>query len=155
MKYNFSKKMAISTLVLSSAMLASSVQASTLSGTLNVDDEYVAYISETFAGDGVAFSTNDAWYGTTGFSGVSLAAGTDYYLHVKGINGGGISGFIGDFTIAGADHKFMGGTSFVTTANAHWTVGDTTWGSDAVVEKLAADVTTWDGVPSTSAGNEL
>ena len=85
MEYKFSKKLAVSALVLCSAMVVNSAQAaSVLSGTLTVDDIQTTYLSmNDNTVDGTLLSTNNVWNAATSFSSAELAIGQTYYLHIK------------------------------------------------------------------------
>jgi hypothetical protein len=100
----------------------------TVSGNLNVDNEFFAYIStsDEIAGTAVAQGTN--WPTTNQFS-FDLTEGVNYFLHIKAIDKGVIAGFLGDFALTGTDHLFSNGTQNVLTNGDDWGVSTTGWGN--------------------------
>ncbi|MFT6269953.1 MAG: hypothetical protein ACJAVV_002781 [Alphaproteobacteria bacterium] len=54
-------------------------------------------------------------------------AGQDYYLHIKGTDEGGVTGFLGDFEISGTDHTFSNGLTTLNTNSTDYVVSTTGW----------------------------
>ena len=93
------------------------VSATMLSGGLNVDNGYVAYLSTDNQSQGVQVSAANNWYATYNFSGVNLAAGHQ----------GGIAGFLGEFNLTGTDHLFSNGQSTLLSNTIDWDVSTSGW----------------------------
>lgn len=103
------------------------VSATMLSGALNVDNGYVAYLSTDNQSQGVQVSAANNWYSTYNFSGVNLAAGQDYFLHIYAYDQGGIAGFLGEFNLTGTDHLFSNGQSSLLSNTIDWDVSTSGW----------------------------
>lgn len=114
---------AVSTLL----VLSTSASATLLSGGLNVDNGYAAYLSSDNNTQGTLISAGNNWGHTYSFSGVNLNAGEDYFLHVYAYDQGWIAGFLGEFNLTGADHIFSNGQSNLTTNTTDWDVSTTGW----------------------------
>lgn len=116
------------TLATSILLIAStSASATLLSGGLNVDNGYAAYISTDNATQGTLVSSANNWYSTYSFSGVNLTAGQDYFLHIFAYDQGGIAGFLGEFNLSGSDHVFSNGLSNLKTNTTDWDVSTSGW----------------------------
>ena len=113
-----------------SLVLLSSTQASAtmLSGGLNVDNGYAAYISTDDSVQGTLVSAANNWYSTYNFSGVNLSAGQNYFLHIFAYDQGGIAGFLGEFNLTGSDHVFSNGLNTLLTNTTDWDVSTSGWG---------------------------
>lgn len=88
--------------------------ASSLSGTISVDNEFSLYLStnDSQLGNLVTSSTN--WTSPTSFN-VSLTPGTTYFLHVVGFNDGGPDMFVGSFNLSDTNFSFSNGTQALDT----------------------------------------
>ncbi|MEE4146746.1 MAG: DUF11 domain-containing protein [Halieaceae bacterium] len=106
--------------------VVSDSHAATLSGDINVDNSHTTYISTDDSVAGTQIATGNNWPVTNSFSGVDLEAGRPYYLHVNGVDAGGVAAFLGDFTLTGGGHSFAGGGTTVTTGT-NWLVSTTGW----------------------------
>ncbi len=139
MKYLVSKLFIAAILFVSTG-----AQASLLTGGLNVDNAFHAYISTDDNVQGVLIGSGTNWPTTSGVN-ASLTAGQDYFLHIDArdyING--LSAFLGDFTLSGSDHLFSNGSNFVTTNTIDWLVSTTGWsGYGAVVDKGHNGISPW------------
>ena len=69
------------------------VSATMLSGALNVDNGYVAYLATDNHSQGVQVSAANNWYSTYTFSGVNLVAGQDYFYIFMPMIKVGLPGF--------------------------------------------------------------
>ncbi|MCG6199698.1 DUF6701 domain-containing protein [Psychromonas antarctica] len=100
--------------------------ASDLTGNLNVDNTFEAYLSTNDSVQGTFLTSGTDWP-TTYVLASSLTAGQDYYLHIKGTDLGGVAGFLGDFEITGTDHTFSNGLTTLTTNKSDWVVSTVGW----------------------------
>jgi MSHA biogenesis protein MshQ len=118
----------LKTLAVSCALIASThASATLLSGGLNVDNGYAAYISTDNTVQGNLISSANNWYSTYHFSGVNLTAGQNYFLHIFAYDQGGIAGFLGEFNLTGSDHQFSNGLTNLKTNTTDWDVSLTGW----------------------------
>ena len=123
--------------VLAVSVLASaSASATMLSGGLNVDNGYVAYLSTNENTQGTQISAGNNWTSTYDFTNVNLNAGQDYFLHVYDYDQGWIAGFLGEFDLTGNDHTFANGQSNLTTNILDWDVSTTGWNNYADASSL-------------------
>ncbi|WP_025565053.1 PEP-CTERM sorting domain-containing protein [Psychromonas sp. SP041] len=113
---------------LSIASLLSVVNASVLTGNVTVDNQYNVYLSTNDNAQGVLVSSDNSWYESEVFT-ATLAAGTDYFLHVEGVDTGGFEGFLGNFSLDSADHLFSNNIAQLLTNTIDWSVSTTGWGS--------------------------
>ncbi len=103
-------------------------QGTVLNASTSVDNGYEIFISTDDGLAGTSFGFGADWPTTFDDSTV-LAAGTDYFLHVRAYDVGGIGGFLGEFSLLGGGHTFVsGGTSLLTSANGDWQANNTGWG---------------------------
>lgn len=113
---------------LASTVFSTTASATLLTSSVSVDNGYVLYISTNNATAGTSFSAGNAW--TTTYTGsTTLAAGTDYYLHVYAYDQGGIAGFLGDFSLTGTDHIFSNGLTSLQTNATNWLGNNTGFSS--------------------------
>lgn len=142
---------AISTLLLASTQ----VSASLLSGGLNVDNGYVAYLSTDNNVQGTQISAGNNWTSTYNFSGVNLDAGQNYFLHIYAYDQGWIAGLLGDFNLNGTDHVFANGQSNLTTNTTDWDVSTSGWNAYQNVSSLGANgVGPWGTRPDVDSSAE-
>ncbi|KXI30114.1 LamG domain-containing protein, partial [Paraglaciecola hydrolytica] len=101
----------------------------------------------TYLGSGNDWSTT---YSAT----LNLAAGQNYYLHIRGRDTGGIAGFIGDFTLTGIDHLFPNNGQTISTNTTHWKVSKTGWNNYVNASMVNGNngVAPWGRRPNISAG---
>lgn len=126
----FSKKVILALFAFTHLTIAGTTQAATiLSGDMTVDNQFSAYISTDDSVAGTQIASGLDWTTVDSFSGVSLAAGQNYFLHVSATDVGGIGSFIGDFTLNGADHVFANGLTYITTNTIDWQASSTGWGN--------------------------
>ena len=111
----------VRTLLLSLFALACSgaASATALTSKASVDNGYEFYISLSNDVTGDQFGAHNNWY-TSYVDTTTLAAGTDYFLHVHAYDQGGIAGFLGEFSLSGSDHVFANGTTQLVTNTTHW-----------------------------------
>jgi len=124
------KKLKLSKIMIGLAIFASSnAMATVLTGGLNVDNGYAAFISTDDNIQGTQISAGNHWPSTYALSATTLDAGQDYFLHVYAYDQGWIAGFLGEFDLAGNDHTFSNGQSNLTTNAFDWGVSTTGWDS--------------------------
>ncbi len=110
-----------SLIALSAALLSATVSsATTLTSYISMDNGFVAYLSTSDSATGTAFSSANDWYNTYSGTTAPLAAGTDYYLHIRGYDQGGIAGFLGRFELNGSTHLFANGSTTLLTNTTDW-----------------------------------
>jgi len=119
-----------------SLLASTGASATLLSGGLNVDNGYVAYLSTDDNVQGTQISSGNNWTSTYNFAGVNLNAGQDYYLHVFAYDQGWIAGFLGEFDLSGNDHAFANGQSNLTSNIIDWDVSTTGWNNYADASSL-------------------
>ena len=105
--------------------------ASILNTKINMDNGYEIYLSTSNHTQGVQFGNGNNWHSTLS-STISLSAGVDYYLHVRGYDEGGIAGFLGEFTLSGAGHVFSNNSNTLLTNTTNWKGNNTGWNSPYV-----------------------
>lgn len=131
------------------------VSATMLSGALNVDNGYVAYLATDNHSQGVQVSAANNWYSTYTFSGVNLVAGQDYFLHIYAYDQGGIAGFLGEFNLTGSDHLFSNGQSQLTTNTIDWDVSTSGWNNYQDASSLGSNgVSPWGNHSQVSSSAE-
>ncbi|WP_213997694.1 PEP-CTERM sorting domain-containing protein [Arsukibacterium sp.] len=132
-------------LILTLLMITSApVSATLISGGLNVDNGYVAYLSTDDLSPGVLISSGNNWMSTYTFSDVNLTAGQSYFLHIYAYDQGGIAGFLGQFDLTGAGHLFANGQSSLLTNTTDWKVSTTGWNDYQAVSFLGVNgVSPW------------
>ncbi len=121
-----SMKSIVTCMIFSIASLFNIANASVLTGNLNVDNTFSAYLSTDDNVQGALLVSGNDWTVTDTFS-TNLTAGTDYYLHVKAQDWGYIAGFLGDFSIDTNDHVFNNGLAQLLTNTVDWNVSTTGW----------------------------
>ena len=121
-----SMKTIVTGMIFSIASLFNVASASVLTGNLNVDNTFSAYLSTDDNVQGALLVSGNDWTVTDTFS-TNLTAGTDYYLHVQAEDWGYIAGFLGDFSIDTNDHVFNNGLAQLLTNNVDWNVSTTGW----------------------------
>ncbi|MBL4822842.1 MAG: hypothetical protein JKX90_04870 [Colwellia sp.] len=101
-----------------------------LTGSMNVDNTFEAYISTDDSVQGIPIGSGNDWPTTVDIA-TTLAEGQDYYLHVYAVNDGthanDVAGFLGDFEITGTDHTFLNGLTTLNTNTTEWVVSTTGW----------------------------
>lgn len=107
-----------------SSLLILSASATTLTTGINMDNGYIAYISTSDSVQGTQFGAANYWY-TTFIDSVTLAPGTDYYLHIYGYDQGGAAGFLGEFNLDSPDHVFSNSSSNLLTNTTDWKANNT------------------------------
>ena len=125
-------------------MLASHANATILTGGVNIDNSYTAYISTSDSVAGTALSSATNWPATQPIGPVSLNAGQDYFLHIAASNITGPAAFLGDFTLSGGDHLFANNSNFLTTNLTDWQVSSTGWSNYGAVTSYGTNgVSPW------------
>ena len=129
MKTLFSK-ITSSSLVLGVLFVAviAPAKATSISGALNVDNGFVAYISTNDSVAGTQIGSGNNWPNTDTFT-ASLTSGVTNYLHIYGFDQGGIAGFLGQFTLSDTGFSFTNGTQSLLTGTSNWNGSLTGFGS--------------------------
>lgn len=129
----------------------SSAGATTLTSTISMDNGYAAYLSTSDAVQGIQFGAANNW-GVSYTDTMTLAAGTDYFLHIYGYDQGWIAGFLGQFSLSGSDHVFANSTTSLLSGTANWHGNNTGWGAPdgALVDLGANGVWPWGARPGIS-----
>lgn len=136
------------------ATLSAPARATTLSAATTTDNLFNAYLSTNDAVLGTLIGSGIDWTTTYNFS-AALTTGVTNYLHIEGIDVGGISAFIGDFTLSDAGFSFAAtGTQSLTTAPSNWGVNLTGFGNPYTtpISWGANGVGPWGVRPGISAG---
>lgn len=112
------------------AMLAcSAASATVLTASLQADDEFFAYISTSDSVDGALFLSGLDWQDLhTGA--ITLAQGTDYYLHIVVRDFGGLAGLLGEFSLSDSTHRFDNGDQTLLTGIDFWQGSTTGFGAN-------------------------
>jgi MSHA biogenesis protein MshQ len=97
-----------------------------LTGSLNVDNTFIAYISTDDSVQGTLIGSGNNWPTTVDIA-TSLTVGQDYYLHIYATDVGGVAGFLGDFELTGTDHVFSNGLTTLNTNTSNWSVSTSGW----------------------------
>jgi len=108
-------------------------EGSQLTGMVNIDNRFSAYISTSDSTQGTLIASGSTWTVTESLA-TNLVAGQDYYLHIYAEDTGGPAGFLGDFTLSGGtlsggSHRFENGGSSLTTDTSNWRVSRSGWSS--------------------------
>ena len=101
-------------------LLASDAHATTITGTLAVDDLFTLYLSTSDSQLGTQLLSGNGWNLPFTLNPVQLSSGDTYFLHVIGRNTGGDQGFIGSFTVSDTDFEFANGTQSLNTNADDW-----------------------------------
>ena len=99
---------------------------SNLTGSMNVDNTFRAYISTNDSVQGTLIGSGNDWPTTVDIA-TNLTEGQDYYLHVYATDVGGVAGFLGDFELTGTSHTFSNGLTVLDTNTSDWSVSTTGW----------------------------
>lgn len=99
------------------------VKATTISGTIDVDDVFTAYLSTNPNTLGTQIATGNNWFANppVSLSGVPLNPGQTYYLQIIATNLGGPAAFIGDFSLSDAGFAFSNSGQHLLTDTTDWT----------------------------------
>ena len=102
--------------------------ATVLSGKVNADDAFWAYLSTDDSVQGTEIGTGNTWGTTFSFS-ATLTPGVTNYLHVKVLDGSPPAAFLGAFGLSDAQFEFANGTGNLLTNTADWDVSVTGFGA--------------------------
>ena len=105
------------------------VSADVITASLTTDNDFYAYLSTSDSVPGTLFASGHDWTTTYTATTADLIPGTNYFLHVSGINEGGPAGLLGTFTIDGTLFHFANGTQTLETDPTEWGVNTTGFGS--------------------------
>lgn len=104
-------------------------EATILSGKVNADDAFWAYLSTNDSVEGTLIGSYSGW-GTSAVVSGALTPGVTNYLHIKVQDGSPPGGFLGAFSLDDAQFRFANGTSDLVTNTVHWKVSVTGFGAD-------------------------
>ena len=121
-----SMKTIVTGVIFSIVSLFNIANATVITANLTVDNEYSVYLSTDDSTQGTLIMSDNNWYSTESFS-ANLTAGTDYFLHVAGVDVGWVAGFLGYFSLDTSDHVFSNGLSQLLTNTIDWNVSTTGW----------------------------
>lgn len=103
-----------------SLLLPPSLSATTLKGTLTVDDAFTAYLSTDDSVAGTPLASGDYWPLIQTFS-TALTPGRTYYLHIHARDVfGPPSAFLGSFELSGAGFIFSNGSRTLVSDAVNW-----------------------------------
>ena len=105
----------LATAVLAAMAFWSNAQATTLSGTLSVDNEFDLWVGTDDSTNGTFVTSGNDWTMATSFSGLHLTPGVVNYIHVYGLNTGLVDMFIGKFTLSDTNFMFANGAQTLLT----------------------------------------
>jgi hypothetical protein len=116
-----------------------------LSGFLNVDNAFTAFLSTDPALTGATVASGNDWTVTNAFAGVPLLAGQDYWFQLRVRDEGVIAGFLATLTLSGDTHRFVNGGTTLLTNTSDWTAGTADWqvGPQALVSRGTNGVAPW------------
>ena len=109
-------------------------EATTLTSSVNVDNEFIEYLSpnaNSLVGATIVqeqitwpYSVYPGW-GTTVTNNSATISGQSEYLIIQAINTGGPGAFLGDFSLSDTGYQFANGTQSISTGNPNWGVSTT------------------------------
>lgn len=94
--------------------------ATTISGTVTVDNAFYLYISTSDSTLGTLLTSGNNWGSPMAFGPLTLTPGTTYYLHIEGIDYGGPNGLLGEITLSDSSFQFANGTQTLLTDTTNW-----------------------------------
>jgi MSHA biogenesis protein MshQ len=126
----------------------------TLTGSLNVDNTFIAYISTDDSVQGTFLGSGNDWPTTVDIAS-SLVTGQDFYLHIYATDVGGVAGFLGEFALTGGDHTFSNGLTTLNTNASNWSVSTTGWSSYEAARAYGANgVSPWGAIGGVDSAAE-
>ncbi len=117
--------------LLALGLVAATSNAGTLTGKVNVDDEFEAYLSTSDSVVGTLIGSGLNWPTTYTFT-TTLNPGQDYYLHIAAKDNGSPAGFLGQFSISDTSHEFVNGGQYLLTEPTTFKVSATAFGGPYV-----------------------
>jgi len=127
--------------------------ASSLSGTVSVDNEFSLYLSNSDSQLGNLVGSGNNWPSPLSFS-VSLTPGSTYFLHIVGFNDGGPDMFIGSFSLSDTSFKFSNGSQALDTNTTDWKGNLTGFGNaySTPLDFGANGTSPWGTLPGINSG---
>jgi hypothetical protein len=123
MKFKFLKTLLIATSLFVGAF-ANAALITSLSGNSYIDDKGFIAISTNDIVQGTTVASTNIWNSPANFSGFTLLADVDYFIHIFVDGGNYPNNIIGEFNIDGTTHEFVNGTQTLGTNKVDWL-----WGS--------------------------
>jgi MSHA biogenesis protein MshQ len=122
-----------------------------LSGTLHLDNEFEVYLSTDDSVQGVLLTSGTDWPTAYSFT-TSLNPTQDYFLHIRGVDVGGVAAFLGEFEISGSEHTFANGLNTLNTNTSDWLVSTSGWSNYQAVSFYGVNgVSPWGNRPTVDA----
>jgi MSHA biogenesis protein MshQ len=116
---------------------------SNLTGSMNVDNAFSAYISTDDSVQGTLIGSGNNWPTTVDIA-ATLTEGQDYYLHIYATDAGGVAGFLGNFELSGTGHTFSNGLTTLNTDTVNWSVSTSDWSNYQAASSYGVNGTsTW------------
>ena len=134
----FKRFVSIAVLGFAALVTSTAASATLLTAKTNIDNGYSMYISTSDNVQGTLFGSGNNWYNTFTNT-TTLAAGTDYFLHIFAYDQGGIAGFLGQFNLSGSDHTFSNSLTSLATNTTNWTGNNSGWGSSGSLVDLGVN----------------
>lgn len=127
MKFKILKTLVIATSLIAGTYANASI-ISSLSGNSYIDDYGFIAISTNDSLQGTKVASTSHWSTAANFTGFSLLADIDYYIHIFVKGGNYPNNVIGEFSIDSTTHQFANGTQDLGTNKVDWLWG-TNWSS--------------------------
>jgi MSHA biogenesis protein MshQ len=102
------------------AFVSSSSQATTITGTMAFDNQFIAYLSTDPNILGTQIGSGTDWGIPSTVNG-TLSGNQTYYLEIVGTNAGLYGGFVGQFNLSDTGFQFSNGTQTLLTNTTNWT----------------------------------
>ena len=142
----------VAAFALSTVAWTQPASATLLSGLMNVDNLFTAYLStnDTLLGTPIGSGTN---WPTTYSVGGPLTGGVPNYLHVLATDQGGPRMFIGQFSLSDTGFSFSNGTQGLLTNASNWQVSNTGFGVSyvPVSDEGPNGCCAWGNIPAVDA----
>jgi hypothetical protein len=122
MKFKFLKTLLIATSLFVGAF-AKAALITSLSGNSYIDDRGFIAISTNDFVRGTTVASTTFWNRPANFSGFTLLADVDYFIHIFVKGGNFPNNIIGEFNIDGTTHEFANGTQTLGTNKVDWLWG--------------------------------
>src|SRR5436190_18495998 len=116
----------VAAFALSTTALVQPASATTLTGTMTVDNSFTAYLSTNDLVLGTVIGSGTNWQAPQSVNG-TLSSGTNY-LHIIATDSGGPRMFIGEFHLSDAGFSFSNGTQDLLSNTTNWVVSNTGFG---------------------------
>lgn len=128
-------------------------QATNLTGSFNVDNDFSAYISTNDTSLGTLFVSGNNWP-TTNTATIGLTSGVTNYLHIVGLNEGGPAGLLATLSLDDTNFYFDNNTQNAV-SGTDWNVNTTGFGNPYVAptDEGLNGVSPWGGIAAPQSPN--